>query len=84
MHLHMCVCTCVHPACGIFLAPVTSTELSVWSRTVTMGCNLGPLFIDSGGTRRHGSRQLSVTMGLSSLQRNQHTEEGRAKKTIEK
>ena len=81
MFLTMCVCVWVcmsaHTTCGVFLATVISSELSVWSKTVKVGCNLGPLFIGCGGTRRHGAWELSETRRLPSLQ-------SRAKKTVEK
>lgn len=82
--MHVCVCMSAHTACGVFLATVISSELSVRSKTVKMGCNLGPLFIGCGGTRRRGAWELSETRSLPSLQSSQHREERRAKKTVEK
>lgn len=84
MRVCVCVCMSAHTACGGFLATVISSELSVRSKTVKMGCNLGPLLVGCGGTRRRGAWELSETRRLPSLQSSQHREESRAKKTVEK
>ena len=41
----VCVCVCAHTTCDGFLAMVISSEWSMWSKTVKMDCNLGPLLL---------------------------------------